>query len=186
MQEWIEGFDTKYPIDLVIANAGISAGSGGNPDDLKTLRALFAINVEGVVNTIMPAIAHMRERRKGQVAIVSSLASLRGLPGCPAYSASKAAVRFLGEGLRGELKEYGISVNVICPGYIDTPMTEVNEFTMPFMLSARKAARKIRTGLAKNKSRIAFPLALYIPLYLLACLPVRWTDGLFARLPKKK
>ena len=186
MAEWITEFEAKYPVDLIIANAGISAGSGGNPDEQKTLRDIFAINVNGVINTIMPAIAYMRERKAGQVAIISSLTAIRGMPSCPAYSASKAAVRFLGEGLRGELKDWGIEVSVVCPGYIDTPMTQVNEFYMPFMLSATQAARKIQKGLEKNTSRIAFPWMLYLPLYLLSCLPVAMTDTLFAKLPKKK
>lgn len=149
------------------------------------MRELFATNVDGVINSIMPAIACMRTRRKGQIAMISSLAAIRGLPSCPAYSASKAAIRFLGEGLRGELKTEGIRVSVVCPGYIKTPMTEVNHFPMPFLMPPEKAARIILKGLAKNRSRIAFPLPLYIPLWLLSCLPTALTDPLFAALPKK-
>jgi len=185
ISEWLEEFDNTHPVDLIIPNAGISAGAGGSLDKQKLLREVFAINVNGTLNSIMPVIPRMQQRKSGQIAIMSSLAGLRGLPSCPAYSASKAAVRFFGEGLRGELAQDGISVCVICPGYIDTPMTQDNDFYMPFLMSPEKAARKIRKGLSLNRSRIAFPLALYIPLWLLACLPNRWTDGFFARLPKK-
>jgi short-subunit dehydrogenase len=185
LKEWIDDFDAKYEVDLVIANAGISAGSSGNDEHNKTFRDIFAINVDGVINTILPAISRMKSRRFGQVAIISSLAGIRGLPSCPAYSASKAAVRFLGEGLRGELQDYGIEVCVVCPGYIKTPMTDENKFYMPFLMSPQKAANKIIQGLYNNRSRIAFPLMLYIPLYLISCISVSLTDKFFAKLPKK-
>jgi short-subunit dehydrogenase len=186
MKEWIDQFDTRHPVDLLIANAGVSAGAGGQKEDQKKVHDIFTTNVNGVINSVLPIIPRMQERRMGHIAIMSSLAGLRGLPSCPAYSASKAAVRAFGEGLRGELKEYGISVSVICPGYVKTPMTDVNEFPMPFIMEDYEAAKIIMRGIAKDKARIAFPLALYIPLYLLSCLPVGLTDPIFAALPKKK
>lgn len=185
MREWVERFDAGNPIDLLIANAGVSAGAGGQSESHMTARNIFAINVDGVINTILPVIPLMQTRKSGQIAIISSLAGIRGLPSCPAYSASKAAVRFYGEGLRGELKKDGIGVSVICPGYIRTPMTDINDFPMPFIMDADKAADIIMHGIQKNKSRIAFPLALYLPLFLLSCLPVAITDPFFAALPKK-
>jgi len=127
----------------------------------------------------------MTARHRGQLAIVSSLAGLRGLPSCPAYSASKACVRAYGEGLRGWLGTHGVEVSVICPGYIRTPMTVNNPYPMPFMMDADKAARIIADGLAKDKSRIAFPLALYLPILLTNALPLWLTDPFFARLPAK-
>lgn len=185
MKEWIEGFDRKYPTHLLVANAGISAGTGEQAESAKSTRDIFATNVTGVINSVLPTIPLMQARGHGQIAIISSLASLRGLPSCPAYSASKAAVRFFGEGLRGELKPHGIGVSVICPGYIKTPMTAVNKFPMPFIMEAPEAAEIIMHGISRNKARIAFPLALYLPLLLLSCLPVAMTDPFFAALPKK-
>lgn len=185
MQEWLTNFDALHNIDILIANAGISAGAGGLKESQERMREIFAINVDGVLNTILPVIPFMQNRKSGQIALMSSLAGIRGMPSCPAYSASKGAIRFLGEGLRGELKDYNIKLSVICPGYIKTPMTDVNKFPMPFIMSAEKSAKIIIKGLEKNKSRIAFPLALYLPLWLISCLPVSLTDWFFAALPRK-
>lgn len=184
MQGWLCAFDTKTPIDLLIANAGISGGSGGVGGVEGTYR-IFATNVDGVLHTVLPITPRMAARGYGQVAIVSSLAGIRGLPSAPAYSASKAAVRALGEGLRGELGGQGVKVNVICPGYVKTPLTDKNNFPMPFLMSGEKAAGIIRKGLERNRSRIVFPWPLYVPLWFLSCLSTGLTDWFFARLPKK-
>jgi len=128
VRAWIEAADAEAPLDLVIANAGISGGSAGGGEDADAARRIFAVNVAGVMNTVLPAIAPMQERGSGQIALMSSLASFRGLPGAPAYSASKAAVRTWGEALRGALAGDGIEVSVICPGFIETPMTARNRY----------------------------------------------------------
>jgi short-subunit dehydrogenase len=185
MSARLSAIDAATPIDLVIANAGVSAGTGGSTEDDAQVRRIFATNVDGVLNTIQPLIPNMVVRGCGQIAIISSLAGIRGLPSCPAYSASKAAVRYYGEALRGVLGKHGVKVNVVCPGYIDTPMTQVNNFPMPLMMSADKAASIIVRRLEKNHSRIAFPLALHTPLWLLSCLSPTLTDWFFARLPAK-
>jgi short-subunit dehydrogenase len=185
VSQWLTTIDGATPIDLIIANAGISAGTGGDGESAEQVRRIFATNIDGVINTVQPLISSMAARKSGQIAIISSLAGIRGLPSSPAYSASKACVRYYGEGLRGALKKSGVQVSVVCPGYIKTPMTEVNNFPMPFIMTPEKAAAIIARGLAKNKSRIAFPLTLYLPLWWLACLPVRLTDPFFAALPAK-
>lgn len=186
LKNWIEKIEENFALDLVIANAGISAGTEGGPESFEQVKKIFATDLDGVLNTIHPAIEKMKIRKKGQIAIVSSLAGLRGLPSSPAYSGSKAAVRVYGEALRGNLAKIGIEVNVICPGYIKTPMTDVNEFPMPFLMSAEKAAEKIKNGLAKNKSRIAFPFPLYFVVWFMTLLSTKITDPIFARLPGKK
>ena len=185
MAQWTLSANEAAAVDLVIANAGISAGTGGGGETTEQVKRIFATNIDGVINTIAPLTEIMATRGRGQIAIMSSLAGIRGLPSSPAYSASKACVRYYGEGLRGWLGKRGVEVCVICPGYIKTPMTDVNDFPMPFMMSAEKAARIIAKGLAKNRSRIAFPLTLYLPLWWAACLSPRLTDPLFARLPAK-
>lgn len=173
-------------LDLVIANAGISAGTGGGDESDEQVRKIFAVNIDGVLNTIHPAIDIMKKQGAGQVAIVSSLAGYRGLPGSPAYSASKAAVKVYGEALRGYLQKYNIAVSVVTPGYIRTPMTDVNKFPMPFLVDVEKAAKIIISGLARNKSRIAFPLPMYFVVWLCSCLPPFIVDPIFARLPGKE
>jgi short-subunit dehydrogenase len=172
-------------LDLVIANAGISAGFQDPADLDRHVREIFAVNVEGVFNTIHPAIPGMARRGKGQIAIMSSLAGFRGLAGAAAYAASKAAVRSYGEGLRGKLKRHGIRVSVICPGYVRTPMTEGNRYPMPFLMDARRAARIIRRGLARDQGRIAFPWPMYALVRLFCALP-EWLVDRFAHLAPEK
>ncbi len=182
---WITEVDRAAPLDLVIANAGVSAGTGGNGETESQTRRIFATNLDGVLNTVLPAVAAMRPRGRGQIAIMSSLAAFRGFPGAPAYCAGKAAVRVWGEALRGELHGAGIGVSVICPGYVRSPMTAVNDFPMPLLMDAARAARIIRRGLARNRPRIAFPWPLYAAVWLLSALPPALTDPLLRRLPKK-
>ncbi|MEJ0010252.1 MAG: SDR family NAD(P)-dependent oxidoreductase [Alphaproteobacteria bacterium] len=182
---FIHHFIETHTLDLVIANAGISAGSFGGMEKEEQARAIFETNVDGVLNTIHAALPAMLARGTGQVAIMSSLAGIRALPSAPAYSASKAAVRFYGEAMRGLLKSRGVAVSVICPGYIRTPMTSRNPFFMPLIMSAERAARIIRRGLAQGKNRIAFPRVLYFALCLLASLPNFISNALFDALPAK-
>ena len=185
MKEWLVSCDKLQPIDLVIANAGISAGTGRGAESAAQAHAIFATNVMGVLNTVHPIIPLMTERKKGQIAIMASLAGFRGLSGAPSYGASKAAVRIYGEGLRGALARHGIEVNVICPGFVKTPMTEVNRFPMPFLMTPERAATIIKQGLELNRPRIAFPWPMYALVWLFSILPLRLTDAIIARLPKK-
>ena len=185
-RRWVEGADDAAPLDLVIANAGISGGTFGGGESREQASAIFAVNVDGVVNTVHPAAERMRRRGRGQLALMSSLAGFRGLPGAPAYSASKAAVRAWGDALRGRLGRAGVAVTVICPGFIRTPMTDVNRFPMPFLMDAEDAARRIRRDLARGRPRIGFPWPLYAAVRLAALLPPALSDPLFGRMPEKR
>ncbi len=185
MRTWIEEVDHTHPLDLVIANAGISAGTGKGDESEEQNAAIFATNVHGVFNTLHPIIPRMKKRQAGQIAIMASLAGFFGIPGAPSYAASKAAVRVYGEGLRGDLAPHGVKLSVVCPGFVQTPMTDVNNFKMPFLMSADRAAQITKKGLEKNKARIAFPLRFAALIWLVAALPPAWTDALFAKLPKK-
>jgi short-subunit dehydrogenase len=192
MPDFVARAHARRPLDLVVANAGVSAGTGGKGENLAQARRIFDVNVQGVVNTVAPAIELMLAKPRagadlrGQIAIVASLAGYRGFPGAPAYCASKAAVKVWGEGLRGELHRHGVGISVICPGYVRTRMTEGNSFPMPLLMDADRAARIIRRGLARNKARIAFPWRLAFMVNLVAALPPAWTDPLFRKLPKKR
>jgi short-subunit dehydrogenase len=185
MAAWIAEAATARPLDLVIANAGISAGTGDGAEGPDQTRRIFAVNLDGVVNTVLPAVAHMRPRAAGQIAIMSSVAGFRGLPSAPAYCASKAAVKAWGEGLRGALAAEGIAVSVVLPGFVDTPMTAVNRFPMPLRLSADAAAARILRGLERDRGRIAFPWPTVFAAWLSATLPDAVTDILARQLPKK-
>ncbi|OSQ37139.1 SDR family NAD(P)-dependent oxidoreductase [Thalassospira mesophila] len=173
------------PLSLVIANAGISAGSGDDSESPDQVRQIMSTNIEGVLNTLDPAIAAMKQQRRGQIAIMSSQASWRGLPSAPAYCASKAAIRIYGEALRGNLARDHIRVNVICPGFVKSGITDANNFRMPFLMEAPKAAKIIDRGLTRNKAVIAFPWQMNMATCLLKHLPYWAFDRLAARLPKK-
>ncbi|MBL6664922.1 MAG: SDR family NAD(P)-dependent oxidoreductase [Rickettsiales bacterium] len=184
-KKWIKNISKNHNIDLVIANAGISAGTEGGPESFDQVKKIFDTNIQGVLNTIQPLIEIMKKQKSGQIAIMSSLAGFRGLPSSPAYSASKSCVRVYGEGLRGNLHNFGIKVNVICPGYVKTPMTDANKFPMPFLMPVEKAAKIIKTGLDKNKSRIAFPFTFYFVVWLATLLSNTIIDPIFRKLPGK-
>lgn len=185
MQAWLDEIGT---IDLVIANAGISGGTSGvmAGEPLSQAREIFDVNLTGVLNTIESVLNDMIERGKGQIAIMSSLAGYRGWPTAPAYSASKGAVRFYGEALRGSIKRTGVEVNVICPGFVTSRMTDQNDFSMPFKMNADKAAQIIKNGLEKNKGRIAFPFPVLFVSWFLSILPDCLAQRLMAGFPAKK
>lgn len=188
VEDWIGDADGRAPVDLVIANAGVSAGTSGVPggeglfdESDAQVRRIFDVNFNGLLNTVFPALARMRARGHGQLALMASLASFRGLPGAAAYSASKAAIRSYGEALRVVAAGNGIGVTVICPGFVASRITAQNHFPMPFFMTAEAAAALIKRRLARNPARIAFPWPLYAGTLLLAALPPALTDPLLAR-----
>ncbi len=184
-QEAILNADATHPIDLLIANAGISGGVLGEPEGGAQTRQIFNTNIFGVVNSVLPALERMRKRKSGQIAIIASIAGYRGLPSAPAYSASKSCVKAWGEALRGWLRDEKIKVNVICPGFIKTPLTDANVFKMPFLMQPQKAARIIKKGIAKNKAIIAFPLPMAFGAWLMSALPSCIIHPILRHLPKK-
>jgi short-subunit dehydrogenase len=187
MAAWVAECDDLAPLDLVIANAGISGGTGAKPGETAgQTREIFATNVDGVMNTVLPVIEPMRSRGRGQIAIMASLAGFRGFPSAPAYCASKAAVRVWGEGLRGWLAADGVGVTVICPGFVRTRMTAVNRFPMPFLMGAEEAARRMKRAIEANRPRYAYPLPMALAVWVLAALPPAWTDRWLRRLPEKE
>lgn len=185
---WIERLDASHPIDLVIANAGIGSRSRNASEDEAATHRVLAVNVAGVLNTVFPVLPRMKRRKSGQIALVSSLAAFRGLPDVPGYSASKAAVKALGEAWRIALSPDGIGVSVVCPGFVTTRMTAANDFPMPLLMSAERAASIIMRGLARNQARIAFPFPTATVSWLMAVLPPTLSDGLVRRIagPRRK
>ena len=144
--------------DIVIANAGVSAGTlTEKRDDINTFKGVIDINLLGMVQTFQPFIRSMKEAGKGSLVGIASVAGIRGLPGAGAYSASKAAVIAYLESLRVELSLDGVNVTTIAPGYIKTPMTDINHYGMPFLMAPDVAAKKFAVAIAKKKRFIVIP-----------------------------
>jgi short-subunit dehydrogenase len=172
--------------DLVIANAGLSVGTHGDDRvDLAKLRRLLDVNVIGLAATLAAFAPAMRAARKGTLCGIASVAGFRGLAGAGAYSASKsAAIKWL-EALRVELAGSGISVVTVCPGYVDTPMTRVNRYRMPFLLTADEAAKRIARAIRARRRLAVIPWQMALGSVVLRVLPGWLYDRLMARGPRK-
>ena len=186
MDAYVKACDAKAPLDLVIANAGVGTGPTRGGPLADTTDYIFAANVHGVFHTVHPAIELMKARKSGQIAINASVAGFIGLPSSTPYAASKAAARSYGEGLRGAYARQGIRVSVICPGFVVSRMTDVNNFKMPFLMTAERAAKIIARGLRRNKGRIAFPWPTFWAIRLLQILPYPLVDRLTRKAPIKE
>ncbi|HPY39467.1 MAG TPA: SDR family NAD(P)-dependent oxidoreductase [Thiolinea sp.] len=173
LKAWLEEFDQQHPIDLAIANAGVTnmLSKQGSGEELADIERVLDTNLYGVIYTLQPLIERMRARKQGQLAIVSSLAAWRGMPITPAYCASKAGVKAWGEALRGWLAPENIQVNVICPGFVKTELSDQFPGTRPGMISPEQAAAIIAKGLEHNKAVIAFPFPLSWGMWLVSVLP---------------
>jgi hypothetical protein len=173
--------------DIVIANAGVSAGTlTEHEEDLAVFRRIMDINVYGMAATFAPFIPAMQAAGgEGRLVGIASVAGIRGLPGAEAYSASKAAAIAYLESLRLEMRPHGIKVVTIAPGYIETPMTEINPYRMPFLLSAERAAAAFAAAIARGTSYTVIPWPMGIVAKLLRLLPNWAYDRLFTRAPRK-
>jgi len=172
--------------DIVIANAGVSRGTLTEyAEDEEVFQNIMDINVLGMVKTFQPFHAAMREARQGTLVGIASVAGFRGLPGSGAYSASKAAAISYLESLRVELYGSGVKVVTICPGYIKTPMTDVNTYPMPFILEADAAARRIARAIGRGTSFAVVPWQMGLAGWLLKRLPNWIYDSVFSKAPHK-
>lgn len=166
------------PIRLAVLNAGTHRPVTSRRFDTAAFRALWEVNVMGVVHGFAALLPRMQARRRGHLAVVGSVAGYRGLPTAAAYGASKAALINLCESMRFDLARDGIDLSIINPGFVRTPLTDANPFRMPYLMSAEAAAEHIRTGLRARKYEIAFPWQFVMQLRLLGMLP----HGLYFRL----
>lgn len=173
LTHWLQSFDQAHPIDLLITNAGItnSIDEQGEAEPIENIMQVLEVNLHGTIHSIHAILDNMRQRGRGQLALVSSLGAYRGMPVTPAYCASKAAVKSYGEALRGWLAPEGIKVNIICPGFVESDMSDSFHAPKPFMISAEKAARIISRGLRKNHAIISFPFPLNLGMWFISFLP---------------
>lgn len=184
LQKTLIEIDAAKPVDLVIANAGVANYLTSDYDEelWSDTKNVLDVNVIGAFATISPLITKMRQRKRGQIALISSMAAYYGLPVCPAYSASKAALKAYGEALCGLLCIDGIKVSVIFPGFVQSQMSDQFLCEKPFLMTADKAAHIIKSGLQKNKARIAFPFLLNVGMRLLTILPCFISDFILLKL----
>ena len=153
MESFLIKVDTAHPLDLVIANAGISGSVLGDAPFEEKIKRIYEVNVLGVFNTFNPLLQRLRDRKNGQFAVVGSLSGFFDLPRGTAYGSSKAAVFNYCRGLRGVLEPHNVGVTIICPGFVQTNFTK---FTVaqgrstPFLMSSEKACGIIKSGLEKN------------------------------------
>lgn len=184
MRDWIGESDAAAPLELVFANAGVGTGI----ENEENVRRTFAINVNGCLNTVLPVLAAFRRnprRRRRQIVVTASIAGYAPLSTCPAYAATKAAMKSWALSLRGMLKREGIRVNVLCPGFIRSRITDRNTCPMPFFLEADRAARIILARVDRNVGLIAFPWPMRFATWLLSVLPWRLSEFISGILPEK-
>ena len=187
LREAAADFSTRFGVpDVVVANAGVSVGTlTEEADDLAAFERVMRTNVLGMVATFQPFAASMRARGSGRLVGIASVAGIRGLPGAGAYSASKAAVIAYLESLRVEMHGSGVKVVSIAPGYIDTPMTAVNRYPMPFMLPADEAARRFAKAIDAGTGYVVIPWQMGVVAKLMRLLPNAIFDRVFARAGRK-
>lgn len=159
------------PVDLILVSVGTYKPLDGFSLTLADHRAGIEVNYMGVVNVLQAILPSFKKRGSGHIAWISSVAGYAGLPKSAAYGPSKAALINLAEGLKPELNRAGISLSVVNPGFVKTPMTAKNDFPMPFLMEAEDAARRTIDGLARRKFEIAYPRRFVIILKLLRILP---------------
>ncbi|EPJ44473.1 MAG: short-chain dehydrogenase/reductase SDR [Osedax symbiont Rs1] len=181
---WLDKLVGETCIDLFIANAGMNINTGPNQSgELEVeIIQLLDLNIKATVLMTNKIAQLMKSKGAGQIALISSLAAYYGLPDTPSYSASKAAVKAYGEGLRGWLAPFGVKVSVVMPGYVQSAMCDQMPGPKPFLLQPKQAAAIIAQGLACNRARISFPFPLNFGTWWLAVLPARISQFILAKI----
>ncbi|MBB5664995.1 NAD(P)-dependent dehydrogenase (short-subunit alcohol dehydrogenase family) [Rhizobium leguminosarum] len=156
---------------MAVLNAGVYLPVHAEDLNRVDFEKSFAVNLSGVVNCLLPAVRHMKAKGQGQIAIVSSVTGYGGLPTGAAYGATKAALINMAESLKFDLDKMGIRIQLICPGFVDTPATRKNAFPMPSLVSTDEAARQIAAGLKSQAFEISFPRRFTMMLKLARMLP---------------
>lgn len=170
-------------IDIAVLNSGVSFRSGIKDFSSEKAKLIFDTNVMGIINFVEVLLPDFINERNGVIVGVSSLADSRGFPKSGFYCASKAAATIFLESLRVELKPFNVKVITVRPGFVKTPMTDKNEFFMPFLMEPDKAAEIIVNGIKKDKKRIQFPLAISLAVRFLRIIPDSVFEYLASREP---
>ncbi|MCW5770962.1 MAG: SDR family NAD(P)-dependent oxidoreductase [Rhodospirillaceae bacterium] len=184
---WLLAFDDAAPIDLLVANAGIHSGvpekapAEAALEPLDDALAVVSVNFVGAMQSVDPVLRRMLARRRGHVALMSSLAAIRGFYCAPAYTATKAALRGWGDSLRALVAGAGVTVTVIHPGFVETPLDDRVHGAKYRRMRVERAARIVKRGLDRKRALIAFPHELHNALRLMGLLPPRWADAIMRR-----
>ena len=177
--------DMLGPLHLVVLNAGTHIPMTAATFSLPGFRTLVETNLIGTVNGLAPVMERFLRRKSGHIALVSSMTGYRGLPTASAYGATKAALINLAEALRPELEAGGVRLTLINPGFVKTPLTDRNEFAMPFLMPVEDAVQEIMRGLKKNAFEIRFPWRLAVVMGIMRILPYRLFFALTRRMVGK-
>jgi short-subunit dehydrogenase len=169
------------PTELLIANAGVGSATSGLNYNIAEMNRVISVNLLGVSNSIGAVLPGMIDRRRGHLVAISSVASYRGLPRMLAYSASKAGVNAIMDGLRVELKPMGIHVTTICPAWVRTPLTEMLGNKLEHMVEVDVAAQEIAYAIRRKLAFHAFPRAMRWKLGFILTWPRSWQDWYLAR-----
>lgn len=160
-------------VALMILNAGTYKPDGATKLDSADYRAHVELNLMGTVHCLDAVLPRMIDRRRGHVAIVASVAGYRGLPRALAYGATKAALINLAESLKLDLDRFDIKTQIVNPGFIKTPLTDKNDFPMPFLMPVEDAAERFVAGLKSKRFEIVFPKVFAFMLQRMRCMPYR-------------
>jgi short-subunit dehydrogenase len=177
--------NTIAPIALALLNAGTHRAVRADRFDADTFRALVELNLFGTVNCLAALLPRFIARRSGHIAIVASVAGYAGLPTASAYGMTKAGLINMAEALQPELAALGVKLQIVNPGFVRTPLTDRNEFPMPFLIGPDDAAAAIERGLASSRFEIAFPKRFTLIMKLLRLLPYRPFFAITRRLMPK-
>jgi len=159
------------PLDLVIAGAGTYAPVTLDNFSPAPFRSMFEVNYLGVINVLAAALPAFRGRKRGHLAWIASVAGYSGLPKAAAYGPTKAALINLAESLKPELERDGVAISIINPGFVKAPLTQQNDFEMPYLMEVDEAARLTIAGLAAGKFEVAYPAPFVRKLKLMRTLP---------------
>ncbi|HEY7611099.1 MAG TPA: SDR family NAD(P)-dependent oxidoreductase [Alphaproteobacteria bacterium] len=176
----LRDFDARHAIDVIVANAGVTSilEPEAAVESGEDFQRVLETNLVGAFNTVGPVAERMAARGAGRIGLIGSLAGLRGLPYSPAYSASKAGLKAMGEAMRAKLRPHGVSLTIASLGFVVTPLDDGIESPKPWRMTPERAAARIAAAVAAGRAHVAFPLPLASATRFLAFLPPRVGDAL--------
>ena len=178
--EALARFDAETGIDLFLPAAGVKTGNRAGQEPPDQLDRVIAVNLTAVLHQVQAVLPGMLARRRGQIVLFGSLAAASPAADLLSYTATKSGITCYGVALRRALRGTGVTVHIVSPGFVDTPMTDRHGGRTPMMVSPDRAARTIRAGLSRGRARISFPRSLFALVWLENLLPVALADRIDA------